>query len=231
MCGSWHLKDEFSYLQHDFSLVPFLPKAIDATEIVAKAREAVLPQYEEEPTGIGDPNSDTQQNVKQKGYSQLALANEAITDKRVTLSEKGCWIVRREDDETPYAVRLFPKETCLCPAVKMCYHIMACKLMIGQEIHDDSKPNMALLSQKIRQKNKEKPSGRKPPRKQDFRKTASKRGKFSVCHNNLTVYMSDNLPQIMARVKMMKLMKLIHQRSKNMITSNPRSTNILHQVS
>jgi len=43
--------------------------------------------------------------------------------------------------------------------------------------------------------------------------------------------MSDNLPQIMARVKMMKLMKLIHQRSKNMMNSNPRSTNILHQVS
>jgi len=184
LCGSWQLKDEFSYLQRDSSLVPFLPKAIDATEIVAKAREAILPQYEEEPTGIGDPNSDTQQNIKQKGYSQLALANEAITDKRVTLSEKGCWIVRREDDETPYAVRLFPKETCSCPAVKMCYHIMACKLMIGQEIHDDTKPNMTLLSQKIRQKSKEKPSGRKPPRKQDFRKTASKRGKFSVCHNN-----------------------------------------------
>ena len=62
--------------------------------------------------------------------------------------------------------------------------MMACKLMIGQEIHDDTKPNIILLSQKIKQKNNEKPSGRKPPRKQDFRKTASKRGKFSVCHNN-----------------------------------------------
>jgi len=27
------LKEEFSYLQHDSSLIPFLPKAIDAAEI------------------------------------------------------------------------------------------------------------------------------------------------------------------------------------------------------
>ena len=82
------------------------------------------------------------------------------------LTDKGCWIVRATDDETPYAVQVFPKESC---SVKMCYHIMACKLMIGQEIGDLRKPNMTHLNQKIRQKNKEKPSGRKLPRmKKDF---------------------------------------------------------------
>jgi len=32
-------------------------------------------------------------------------------------------------------------------------------------MYDDTKPNMALLAWKVRQKNKAKPSGRKTPRK------------------------------------------------------------------
>ena len=50
---------------------------------------------------------------------------------------------------------------------------MACK-MIGQDLHDDTKPNMTLLQQKVRQKSKEKPSGKKAPRKKDFGKIATK---------------------------------------------------------
>ena len=115
-----------------------------------------------------------QVNIKQKGDSQLALAHEAIQDKHVTLTEKGCWVVRAADNETLYVVWLFPKEICSCPAVKMCYHLMACKMMIGQDLHDDTKPNMTLLQQKDRQKNKEKPSGKKAPRKKDFGKIATK---------------------------------------------------------
>ena len=33
------------------------------------------------------------------------------------------------DDSTPYAVRLFPKESCTCPAAGLCYHVIACKLI------------------------------------------------------------------------------------------------------
>ena len=150
--GSWHLKEEFSYLQRDTSLIPFLPKAIDPKEIVDKARENMLPQYEEVSTANDDSTPSSKLNVKPKGGSQLALAHEAIQDKRVTLTEKGCWVVRAADNETPYVVLLFPKETCSCPAVKMCYHLMACKIMIGQDLYDDTNPNMTLLQKKVRQK-------------------------------------------------------------------------------
>ena len=110
--------------------------------------------YEEISTSNIDEVSTASSKVKHKlrGDSQLALANEAILDKRVTLTDKGCWIVRGADDETLYAVRLFPKESCSCPAVKMCYHIVACKLMIRQDVNNDANPMMVLLSQKVRQK-------------------------------------------------------------------------------
>ncbi|XP_065887174.1 uncharacterized protein [Dysidea avara] len=66
-----------------------------------------------------------------------------------------------------YAVRLYPKESCSCPASGVCYHILTCKIMIGQNVDAFSNPNMTLLQQKIRRKNKERPSGRKPPRVKD----------------------------------------------------------------
>ena len=176
LCGTWHLKEEFSYLQRDASLMPFLPKTIDPKEIVTKAREYTLESFKEncntnsDAVLTDDPPSTRLVNTKQKpkGSSQLALAQEALSDNRVTLTDNGCWIVRGTDNETPYAVRLFPKEFCSCPAIKMCYHIIACKLKIGQDVDENTKPNMTMLSQKIRRKNKEKPSGRKCPRKKDF---------------------------------------------------------------
>ena len=65
---------------------------------------------------------------------------------------------------------------------------MACKMMIGQDLYDDTKPNMTLLQQKVRQKNKEKPSGRKASRKKDYGKIATKIGKFSI-HSYLLMFM------------------------------------------
>ena len=162
--------------------MPFLPKAIDPKEIVAKARDRILPSYEEaSPCSFRDDTTASVSSDKAtcKLNSQLALAREAVHDKRVGLTEMRCWIVRGADNETPYAVRLFPKETCSCPSVKKCYHIIACKLMIGQDISDHTKPNMTLLTQRVRQKNKERPSGRKPPRKRDFDQVAAN-SKFIV---------------------------------------------------
>ena len=43
--------------------------------------------------------------------------------------------------------------------------------MIGQDVDPVSNPNMTLLQQKSRRKNKEWPSGRKPPRLKDHHPT------------------------------------------------------------
>lgn len=166
-CGTWDLKEEYAYFQRDPSLMPFLPKTIEPKDIVARVRGEIVPTYEE----IAKTNGDsTKQEDKSVYNSQLSLAHEAICNKRVSLTDQGCWVVIGTDGITPYAVRLFPKETCTCSAVKMCYHLMACKLMVGQsaETFTSAKPNMTLLGQKARRKNKEGPSGRKKPRRKDF---------------------------------------------------------------
>jgi len=147
--------------------MPFLPKTMDPKDIVARVRGEIIPTYED----FAKINVDsTKQENKSECNSQLSLAHEAICNKRVSLTDNGCWVVIGTDGVTPYAVHLFPKETCSRSAVKMCYHLMACKLMIGQsaETFTNAKPNMTLLGQKTRRKNKEGPSGRKFPRKKDF---------------------------------------------------------------
>ena len=166
-CGKWSLNEEFVYLQRDPSLMPFLPKTMDPKEIVATVRGDIIPTYED----LAKINGNSTQKEKKSEHStQLSLAHEAICNKHVSLTDEGCWVVIGSDGITPYAVRLFPKETCSCSAVKMCYHLMACKLKIGQSVDSftTTKPNMTLLSQKSRRKNKEGPSGRKFPRKKDF---------------------------------------------------------------
>ena len=39
----------------------------------------------------------------------------------------------------PHLVTLFPKETCTYPSTTQCYHILAAKLAIGQELEDSKK--------------------------------------------------------------------------------------------
>ena len=74
-------------------------------------------------------------NEPMKGVpsTQLGLVYQAIQNRQVTLANSGCWMVMGADGATPYAVRLFLKEICSCPAASVCYHILACKIMIGQD--------------------------------------------------------------------------------------------------
>ena len=84
--------------------------------------------------------------------SQLGLAYQTIQNKLVTLVNSGSWMVINADGTTPYAVRLFPKETYSCSAASVCYHIQACKIMIGQDVDTVSNSKQ---QQKSRRKNKE----------------------------------------------------------------------------
>ena len=68
----------------------------------------------------------------------------------------------------PHLVTLFPKETCTCPSTTQCYHILAAKLAIGQELEDSKKKiNLAQLHRNSRSRGSKK-SGRKRPHPLDY---------------------------------------------------------------
>ncbi|XP_019860323.1 PREDICTED: uncharacterized protein LOC109588616 [Amphimedon queenslandica] len=162
--GNWNVKDEYFHLLREPSLMPRLPKVSDPKEIVARVKSGLLPSHsgKDDKEIIESANRKTDLTVDSSIFS---LAVDAVEKRYVSLADTGCWVVRATDGKTPYAVRLFPKEQCSCAQGKNCYHILACKLMTGQEIRDfvPPKPNMTCLQQQARRKRKEKPAGRKKP--------------------------------------------------------------------
>ena len=156
-------------------MMPNMPKTVDPKDIVSRVRGECLDiDFQNCSESSNETKVTNELRKPTVSQSQIGLARDAIYQKRVHLADTGCWLVKGSDGKTPYAVRLFPKETCSCPAVKACYHIMACKLMIGLSIEDiTSSNNIGLLHKQVRQKQKEKPSGRKAPRKNDFKMTST----------------------------------------------------------
>lgn len=67
-----------------------------------------------------------------------------------------------------HAVRLFPSESCTCPATSRCYHILAARMSVGlDDVDNKKKINLTQLRRNTR-KRVEKKSGRKAPRPGDY---------------------------------------------------------------
>ena len=63
----------------------------------------------------------------------------------------------------PNVVRLYPSETCSCPSMTQCYHIVAVKMSLGIPYQQQTKVNLTSLRMNTRNRNQKK-SGRKRPR-------------------------------------------------------------------
>jgi len=67
-----------------------------------------------------------------------------------------------------HAIRLFPNESCTCPATGRCYHILAVRISVGLEDIDKLKKiNLTQLRRNTRSRT-DKKSGRKAPRPGDL---------------------------------------------------------------
>ena len=67
----------------------------------------------------------------------------------------------------PHVVQIFPSETCSCPSVTQCYHIIAIKMSLGISHEKQTKVNLTRLRMNTRNRNQKK-SGRKRPRPGTF---------------------------------------------------------------
>ena len=83
----------------------------------------------EENTSVQGRDLKHQSSVKIS--SQEGHANMVIFDKGIALvPEMGGFMVKGENNKL-YAVKLFPKESCQCPATGRCYHIIAARKRIN----------------------------------------------------------------------------------------------------
>ncbi len=99
----------------------------------------------------------TLNNFRQLVANQLVCHNPSLG----TFTVKGT-------NGTPHAVKLFPSESCSCPATSRCYHIIAAQLSIGLANPGvQKKVNLTQLRRNMRSRSERK-SGRKAPRPGDY---------------------------------------------------------------
>ena len=162
-CGQWIVKSQFDHLKREPSLMPYMDVAPDPKEIVEMVRkgECVVAKIPESSEILSIPKSPSLNS------SDIVMAGCAIANNRVKLVEDGAWVVLSSDRVSASAVKLFPKETCSCPSTRTCFHITACRLMVGLPPKTSGKLNLAEMQRNERKK-RERPAGRKQPRKYDF---------------------------------------------------------------
>ena len=70
-------------------------------------------------------------HITQQNQSQIALARDAVENKRVELVPNMSAFIVQGNNQKTYSVQLFPKEKCNCPSTTTCWHIIASKLSLG----------------------------------------------------------------------------------------------------
>ena len=160
LCGSCIVRDEYQHFQREPSLLPrmdIVPDPKDIVDIICNGCQRDM-----------SSNIDSKLKANQSpNDSHISMAHCAIANNRVKLAEDGAWVVIGTDRVSHSAVRLFPKESCSCPSTTTCYHITACRLMVGLLPSKTGQGNLAEMQRKERRK-KERPSGRKQPRRNDI---------------------------------------------------------------
>ena len=111
-------------------------------------------------------NEESPQKIRDNNISQKSLAKFVLDNNGVMhVPECEAYIVKGHN-EKKYCVTLHP-ETCQCPSMSRCYHILAVRMFVGLPI-DDCHSEVSLRSLSKRSlKRSDKKSGRKRPRKND----------------------------------------------------------------
>ena len=137
LVGDFKLKESYMDYILDPETVDMLTSVCTPEEIV----EAVLADKLELPTveSVLPENAtrldDATDGVRTLGMlrSQRGLAKSVITEKRiVNVPEAGAWIVTGSKHDR-HVVTLGPKETCSCPSLGGCYHIIAARMCTGYD--------------------------------------------------------------------------------------------------
>ena len=118
------------------------------------------------PADSGDDDDDSTDTHVAVDASTAERATAVVQDGRISLDAKLSIFTVMGTTE-PRVVKLFPRETCSCPATASCYHIVAARRAVG--IIGNDKRRVINLTQLRRNKRKraDKTGGRKRPRAAD----------------------------------------------------------------
>jgi hypothetical protein len=131
-----------------------------------------VPSSELSSSSENEPSKDTE-SLKEtldidNSLSQKSLPRLTVENGNVSFVQQQKAFMVTGTQRKVYAVTLLPKEKCQCPSTTQCYHILAAKMYIGDDI--ENKPrvvNLRMLSKRSLKRN-DKKSGKKKPRRNDY---------------------------------------------------------------
>ena len=144
-----------------------IPKEVcDPDSIVSRVKGQI--SKDQQPEEFHDNQTPSASNIPSAQRSvpstQHSLAIEVVRQKKVYhVPEAGSFVVEGSNGDK-YSVQLYPKESCSCPSLATCYHILAVQMSIGvEELSEKRIYNLTQLRKNTR-KRPNKRAGRKQPR-------------------------------------------------------------------
>ena len=154
--------DEANARDEDQSDLETSPKEIVGTPGI---QQSDLPDAESSPDAdqrTPSPRPAYDRQITQKAMAKYVVDNDGVTQ----VPECDAFVVKGNNNKK-YCVTLDP-DTCQCPSSTTCYHIMAVKMFLGQDISDDHREVSLRSLSKRSLKRSDKKSGRKRPRANDI---------------------------------------------------------------
>jgi hypothetical protein len=137
--------------------VPPIEQLLETVPSSEQQQESV-PSSELSSSSENEPSKDTE-SLKEtldidKGLSQKSLARLTVENDNVSFVQQQKAFMVTGTQGKVYAVTLLPREKCQCPSTTQCYHILAAKMYIGDDI--ENKPrvvNLRMLSNRSLKRN------------------------------------------------------------------------------
>ncbi|XP_065642124.1 uncharacterized protein LOC124806987 [Hydra vulgaris] len=158
--GQYELRAELKGTYEECDL--HIPDTTAPEQIVQRIKETINNQFMHNTSKSLELVQDTTM------ITSVERANEIIRNSHIALDPKLATFIVKGSIE-PRVVKLFPKETCSCPAESRCYHILAARQAIGLSVTNNNKKqvNLTQLRRNTRKKS-DKTGGRKRPRTLDI---------------------------------------------------------------
>jgi hypothetical protein len=138
----------------------------DSIPVVSRVKGQI--SKDQQPEEFHDNQTPSASNIPSAQRSvpstQHSLAIEVVRQKKVShFPEAGSFVVEGSNGDK-YSVQLYLKESCSCPSLATCYHILAVQMSIGvEELSEKRIYNLTQLRKNTR-KRPNKRAGRKQPR-------------------------------------------------------------------
>ena len=160
--GDYHLCTQYA----DVEFIP-IPEGsvIKPEDIVERIKGNFM--YEYSTLFADETSSSPDPSINVANLTQNERAHKVLEEKKISF-DTTLGVFNVQGTSRVHTVKLFPSESCTCPATGTCYHVFAARLTLGIEEKPSQKRKLSLTQLRKNVRKPRKKSGRKKPRIDDY---------------------------------------------------------------